>query len=259
MISPMEWLGISGVILLGAVVGSFLNVCIYRIPRGESLVFPASRCPQCGCGISWHDNVPIVGYFLLRGRCRHCRQPISGRYPLVEFLSAVLALTAYVKFGFSLALPVVFLFLAAVIVIVFIDIEHQIIPHEIVLPGIPVFLLASVFIMGVPWLDSFLGIMVGIGILYLIALYYEQLTGNEGMGGGDVNLMAMFGAFLGWQSLLFILMIASVTGAAVGIFLMIRRGESLKYAVPFGPFLSLGAVLYLFWGRDLMKSFLYLF
>ena len=259
MISPMEWLGISGVILLGAVVGSFLNVCIYRIPRGESLVFPASRCPQCGRGISWHDNVPIVGYFLLRGRCRHCRQPISGRYPLVEFLSAVLALAAYVKFGFSLALPAVFLFLAVVIVIVFIDIEHQIIPHEIVLPGIPVFLLAAVFIMGVPWLDSFLGIMVGIGILYLIALYYEQLTGNEGMGGGDVNLMAMFGAFLGWQSLLFILMIASVTGAAVGIFLMIRRGESLKYAVPFGPFLSLGAVLYLFWGRDLMKSFLYLF
>ncbi|MDI9570887.1 MAG: A24 family peptidase [Pseudomonadota bacterium] len=255
MISSMGWLGIGGAILLGAIVGSYLNVCIYRIPRGESLVFPASRCPRCGSDIPWHDNVPIIGYLLLKGRCRHCRQRISGRYPLVEALSAALASAAYLKFGLSPALPAVFLFLAALIVIVFIDIEHQIIPHEIVLPGIPVFLLAAVFTMGVSWRDSFLGIMVGIGVLYLIALYYEQITGNEGMGGGDVNLMAMFGAFLGWQSLPFILMIASVTGAAVGIFLMIRRGESLKYAVPFGPFLSLGAALYLFWGRDLAKYF----
>ena len=111
--------------------------------------------------------------------------------------------------------------------------------------------------MGLPFLDSFLGIMVGIGTLYLIAVYYEQLTGNEGMGGGDVNLMAMLGAFLGWQSLLFILMVAAVTGAVVGIVLMIRKDATMKYAVPFGPFLSLGAVLYLFWGRDLLKYFLY--
>ncbi|HOF05589.1 MAG TPA: prepilin peptidase [Syntrophales bacterium] len=253
----MDWVWTIGVMSLGAVVGSFLNVCIYRLPRGESIVFPSSRCPRCGRGITWYDNIPLISYVLLKRRCRHCREAISGRYPLVEAITAVMALAAYGKFGFTFAFPVVFLFLATLIVVTFIDIEHQIIPHEIVLPGIPVFLLTSVFVMGLPFLDSFLGIMVGIGTLYLIAVYYEQLTGNEGMGGGDVNLMAMLGAFLGWQSLLFILMVAAVTGAVVGIVLMIRKDATMKYAVPFGPFLSLGAVLYLFWGRDLLKYFLY--
>lgn len=253
----MEWIWAIGLTLLGAVVGSFLNVCIHRLPRGESLVFPASHCPRCGRGISWYDNIPVASYLFLRGRCRHCRESISGRYPAVEALMAAMALSAYLKFGVSLAYCAVFLFLAALIVIVFIDIEHQIIPHEIILPGIPVFLLAAVFFMDMPLLESLLGLVTGISFLYLIAVYYEAVTGNEGMGGGDVNLMGMLGAFLGWKSLLFILMVAAFTGAVVGIALMIRKDETLKYAVPFGPFLSLGAVLYLFWGRDFLRNIPY--
>ena len=242
--------------ILGAVVGSFLNVCIHRIPREESIVFPSSRCPHCRHAIAWYDNIPLFSYIFLRGRCRNCQEAISGRYFLIEALTAVMALFTYWKFGISLAFLAAFLFVATLIVITFIDIEHQIIPHEIVLPGIPLFLLAAVFIMGIPLFDAFLGIMIGIGSLYLIAVYYEQLTGTEGMGGGDVNLMGMLGAFLGWKSLLFVLMTGAFTGAAVGIIMMINKGKTMKYAVPFGPFLSLGAVVYLFWGRAIVKFFL---
>lgn len=242
--------------ILGAVVGSFLNVCIHRIPREESIVFPSSRCPHCRHAIAWYDNIPLFSYIFLRGRCRSCQEAISGRYFLIEALTAVMALFTYWKFGISLAFFAAFLFVATLIVITFIDIEHQIIPHEIVLPGIPLFLLAAVFIMGIPLFDAFLGIMIGIGSLYLIAVYYEQLTGTEGMGGGDVNLMGMLGAFLGWKSLLFVLMTGAFTGAAVGIIMMINKGKTMKYAVPFGPFLSLGAVVYLFWGRAIKNFFL---
>ncbi len=243
------------VFILGAVVGSFLNVCIYRLPREESLVSPASRCPRCRHAIAWYDNIPLFSYILLRGRCRSCGEPIGARYFLVEALTAVMALFTYGQFGITLACLAAFLFVATLIVITFIDIEHQIIPHEIILPGIPFFLLTAVFVMGVPFLDAFLGIMVGIGTLYLVAVYYEQLTGIEGMGGGDVNLMGMLGAFLGWKSLLFILMTGAFTGAVVGIVMMINKGKTMKYAVPFGPFLSLGAVIYLFWGRAIINLF----
>jgi len=243
------------VFILGAVVGSFLNVCIHRLPREESIVSPASRCPRCRHAIAWCDNIPFFSYILLRGRCRNCREPIGARYSLVEGLTAVMALLTYWKFGIAPASLAAFLFVATLIVITFIDIEHQIIPHEIILPGIPIFFLAAVFVMGVSLLDAFLGIMVGIGTLYLVAVYYEQVTGIEGMGGGDVNLMGMLGAFLGWKSLLFILMTGAFTGAAVGIVMMINKGKTMKYAVPFGPFLSLGAVVYLFWGRAIINLF----
>ena len=241
--------------ILGGVAGSFLNVCIHRLPREESIVSPSSRCPHCHHAIAWHDNIPLFSYIFLRGRCRSCQEAISGRYFLIEALTAIMALFTYWKFGISLAFLAAFLFVATLIVITFIDIEHQIIPHEVILPGIPFFLLAAVFIMGIPLFDAFLGIMIGIGSLYLIAVYYEQLTGTEGMGGGDVNLMGMLGAFLGWKSLLFILMTGAFTGAAVGIILMIGKGKTMKYAVPFGPFLSLGAVLYLFCGRAILNFF----
>jgi len=244
------------VFILGAVVGSFLNVCIHRLPREESIVYPSSRCPHCRQSIAWYDNIPLVSYIFLKGRCRSCKEAISGRYFLVEAVTAVMALLTYWKFGMSLAFLAAFLFVATLIVIAFIDIEHQIIPHEVILPGIPLSLLAAVFIMGIPLLDSFLGIMIGIGSLYLIAVYYEQITGTEGMGGGDVNLMGMLGAFLGWKSLLFVLMIAAFTGAAVGITMMMTKGKTMKYAMPFGPFLSLGAVVYLFWGKTIYNFFL---
>ncbi|MDQ5987245.1 MAG: Type 4 prepilin-like proteins leader peptide-processing enzyme [Syntrophus sp. SKADARSKE-3] len=239
------------IFVLGAIVGSFLNVCIHRIPEESSIVFPASHCPKCGKAIRWYDNIPLISYLVLRGRCRDCRERISIRYVVVEGLTAFAALFLYGQFGLGLPFLSAFVFVAALIIITFIDLAHQIIPHAITLPGIPVFLLAAIFIMGIRPVDAFVGMMTGIGCLYLIAVYYEALTGNEGMGGGDVNLLAMMGAFLGWQSLIFILLIAAFSGAAVGIAIMIARGKNLKYAVPFGPFLSLGAVVYLFFGERL--------
>jgi len=246
----MVWPDIA-VFILGAIVGSFLNVCIYRIPEERSIIFPASSCPQCGKPIRFYDNIPLLGYLILRGRCRDCRARIPLRYPLVEAITAVMALLLYWKFGFGLPCLVAFVFVCTLIVITFIDVAHQIIPHVITLPGIPVFFLAAVFVMRIPPVEAFVGMMTGIGCLYLIAVYYEALTGNEGMGGGDVNLLAMLGAFLGWQSLIFILLIGAFTGALVGITLMIIRGKDLKYAVPFGPFLSLGGLVYLFWSERL--------
>ena len=239
------------IFIVGAVVGSFLNVCIYRIPEGRSIVFPGSHCPACGVAIRWYDNVPFIGYLILRGRCRACREGISIRYPLVEALTAIFALLLYAKFGFGLPGLFAFLFVCSLIVITFIDLAHQIIPHAITLPAIPVCFLAAVFVMGIRPIDAFVGLMTGIGVLYLIAVYYEVITGQEGMGGGDVNLLGMLGAFLGWQSLLFILLIGALVGAVVGLIMMMFRGKNLKYAVPFGPFLSLGGVVYLFFGERL--------
>lgn len=240
------------IFILGAAVGSFLNVCISRIPEGISIVRPASRCPDCGSPIRFYDNVPLLSYLILKGRCRDCGVRIPFHYPLVEGMAALMALFLYWKFGLSLKCLAAFIFVCALIVITFIDLAHQIIPHVITLPGIPLFFLAAMFIMDVRPLDAFIGMMSGIGCLYLVAVYYEAITGNEGMGGGDVNLLAMLGAFLGWQSLLFIMLIAAVVGAIVGVILMIVRGKDLKYAVPFGPFLSLGALVYLFFGQWLL-------
>lgn len=238
--------------VVGAVVGSFLNVCIYRLPAGASIVTPGSHCLSCGQPIRWRDNIPIVSYFLLGGACRHCRAKLSPQYPAVEFLTAVIALLLFLQYGLSASLLSAFLFSAALIVISVIDLRHQIIPHSITLPGIPLFFLAGVFWMNVGPLDAFLGIMIGAGSLYFVAVYYEWLTGREGMGGGDINLLAMAGAFLGWKALIHIVLVASLTGAVVGIGAMIRQGKTSQYAVPFGPFLSIGAVSYLFFGDYLL-------
>ena len=237
--------------VLGAVVGSFLNVIIHRLPEEKSIVFPASHCPKCQHAIRFYDNIPLISYLFLKGRCRDCGGSISGRYPLVEALTAILSLLIYWKFGPSLQYLCVFLFTCSLVVITFIDLDHQIIPDVISLPGIPVFFLAAVFVMKLRFLDAFLGFLIGGGVLYVVALVYELITKREGMGGGDIKLLAMIGAFLGWQSLLFVLLISSFAGAAVGLVIMIAKGRDMKYAVPFGPFLSLGAVAYLFFGAYL--------
>ena len=234
--------------VLGAVVGSFLNVIILRLPEEKSIVFPASHCPKCQHAIRFYDNIPLISYLFLKGRCRDCGGSISGRYPLVEGLTAILSLLIYWKFGPSLQYLCVFLFTCSLVVITFIDLDHQIIPDVISLPGIPVFFLAAVFVMNLRFLDAFLGFLIGGGVLYSVAFVYELITKREGMGGGDIKLLAMIGAFLGWQSLLFVLLISSFAGAAVGIVIMIAKGRDMKYAVPFVPFLSLGAVAYLFFG-----------
>ncbi len=240
----------------GAVIGSFLNVLICRIPRGESVVSPSSHCPKCMGGIRFYDNIPIVSYLLLGGRCRDCQEKISLRYPVVEAVTALMALLLFWKFGFSLKYLCSFIFTSVLIVITFIDLDYQIIPDVISLPGIPLFFLLSVFFMDIPWLEALLGILIGGGCLFAIAYIYEIVTKREGMGGGDIKLLAMLGAFLGWKSLLFILFVSSLLGAAVGISVMVARGKDMKYAVPFGPFLSVAAVLYLFLDMDIM-DFLY--
>jgi len=240
-------------VILGAVVGSFLNVCIYRIPSEGSIVFPGSHCPTCGHPIRIFDNIPIISYLILRGRCRHCNERISPIYPSIELLTAVTSVFLFRRYGLSPDYLFAFLLTCALIVITFVDLRHQIIPDVITLPGIPLFALAAIFFMDVTIRDSLVGILVGGGSLYLVALGYKLLTKREGMGGGDIKLLAMLGGFLGWQSLWFIIMAASLTGAVVGISLMISKGKDTKYAVPFGPFLSIAAVAYLFWGNTFMR------
>jgi leader peptidase (prepilin peptidase)/N-methyltransferase len=237
--------------VVGAAVGSFLNVIILRLPEEKSIVFPASHCPECRHPIRLYDNIPLISYLFLKGRCRDCGGSISLRYPLVEGLTAILSLLIYWKFGPSMQYLCVFVFTCSLIVITFIDLDHQIIPDVISLPGIPIFFLAAVFVMNLRFFDAFLGFLIGGGVLYGVAFVYELITKREGMGGGDIKLLAMIGAFLGWQSLLFVLLISSFAGAAVGIALMIIKGQDMKYAVPFGPFLSLGAIAYLFFGAYL--------
>jgi leader peptidase (prepilin peptidase) / N-methyltransferase len=249
MFSTLGWAVLFS--LVGAAVGSFLNVCICRIPAGFSIVSPSSRCPHCGHPIRIYDNIPVISYLVLGGKCRDCRGWISPRYPLVEILTAALAGLLFLKYGLTPAFPAVFVFTCTLIVIAFIDLDQQIIPHLLTLPGIPVFAVLAVLFMGLQIVDAFLGIMIGAGSLYFVAVYYEALTGREGMGGGDINLLAMLGAFLGWKALLFVLLCSSLLGTVVGLAVMFRRGGDLRYAVPFGPFLCAAAVADLFVGERL--------
>jgi len=240
--------------IFGAAIGSFLNVCIFRLPAETSIIKPGSRCPKCLHPLRFYDNIPLMSYILLRGKCRDCGAKISWRYPLVELITALLALLLFMKFGLTLNLLIFFIFTAVLIVITFIDLDHQIIPDVITLPGIPLFFLAAVFLVKeVTWRDALLGLLIGGGMLFVIALVYELITKREGMGGGDIKLLAMIGGFLGWKSLMFILLFSSFSGAIIGITAMIINKQDMKYAVPFGPFLSAAAVAYLFWGDAFMR------
>jgi len=242
--------------ILGAVVGSFLNVCICRLPRDESVVSPPSHCPGCGYLIRWYDNIPLLSYLMLRGRCRGCGERISPRYPLVELLNALLSLALYLRFGPTLAFCVLFVLCSALVAITFIDLEHQIIPDEISLSGIVLGFVASFFLAGHGWLNSLLGILLGGGSLLLVAYGYQLLTGKEGMGGGDIKLLAMMGAFLGWRSIPFIIFVSSLAGSLIGISLMLIQKKDSKLAIPFGPYLALGALLYVFYGPRLIRWYL---
>lgn len=256
-------LGPTGIIaiaaaLFGAVVGSFLNVVIHRLPRGESIVFPPSRCPRCGARIRAKDNVPLLGYLLLGGRCRDCSEPIGPRYPLVEGLMAALTAGLWLRYGFSASLGVYFVFLAGLVAVTFIDIDHKIIPDSLSLGGMVVGFLGSL-LTPVGWADSLLGILLGLGVLLAVALGYYAVTRREGMGLGDVKLLAAIGAFLGWQAVLFTVFVSSVVGSVTGLTLMKARGGSLHLEVPFGPFLALGACLYVFAGPQLIDWYFHAF
>lgn len=244
--------------LLGAVTGSFLNVCIYRLPLEQSIVSPGSRCMSCGAGVRWFDNIPILSWLLLRGCCRACGVSFSVRYPLIELLTAVLTLLLFLRFGATRSFMVYFLLVAALIVVTFIDLDHQIIPDEISLPGIGIGVLASFFLPQPGWLSSVSGAVVGWGSLALVFYGYLWLTGREGMGGGDAKLLAMLGAFLGLVAVPFIIFVSSLLGSVIGLALMALQGKDRHLAIPFGPYLALGAILYLFYGPQLINWYLHL-
>jgi len=240
----------------GAVTGSFLNVCICRMPCDESVILPPSNCPHCAYRIRWYDNIPLLSYLALRGKCRSCGAVISLQYPLVEFINALLTLALFIRFGTSLTFLALFIFCSALVVITFIDIEHQIIPDEISLPGIVLGFVFSFFLPWQGWLNSLIGILLGGGSLLLVAWLYQRLTGKEGMGGGDIKLLAMMGAFLGWKAVPFIIFVGSMVGSVVGISMMLLQKKDSKLAIPFGPYLAFGAVLYIFCGRQIIQWYL---
>jgi len=242
--------------VFGAVIGSFLNVCICRMPRDESIVSPPSHCPHCSYRIRWYDNIPLLSYLVLRGKCRGCGAHISLQYPLVELINGLLTLALFYRFGPSLTFLSLFLFCSGLVTITFIDIEHQIIPDEISLSGIVIGFAFSFFLPWQGWLNSLSGILLGGGCLLLVAYGYHWLTGREGMGGGDIKLLAMMGAFLGWKAVPFIVFSASLVGSVVGVSLILFQKRDGKLAIPFGPYLAAGAVLYIFYGRQIIQWYL---
>ena len=251
---PLAFVAIA-LALFGLTIGSFLNVCIYRIPLGQSIVHPASRCMRCGQALRWYHNVPVVSWLLLRGRCAFCGDPVSARYPAVELLTGVVfALHAFV-FEPGPLLLVRLAFAAVLIVLAFIDIDHRILPDSMTLGGIPLGVLASVWLPP-GWRDSLIGVALGGGILWLIAEAYYRWRHVEGMGMGDVKMLAMIGAVLGWRAVIVTLVLSSCSGALVGALMMGRTSEGARYALPFGTFLSAGALAASLVGEPLVAWYL---
>lgn len=245
------------IFIFGMCIGSFINVCIYRLPASKSIIDPLrSICPNCGNIIRFYDNIPVLSYFWLKGRCRNCDKPISFRYPLVELIGGAFALCTFLKFGLTLEAVVYFAFIATLVLITFIDIDHQIIPDLITIPGIPVGFLASFAIPSITYKESLLGLLAGGGSLLLVGWIYYLIKKAEGMGGGDIKLMAMIGVIVGWKGIIFTIFFSSLIGTLFGIIIMLRTKMGMKIAVPFGPFLSIGAITYIFFGSGLISWYL---
>lgn len=258
------------VFLFGACIGSFLNVCIYRIPLDESIVMPRSHCPHCDRLIAWYDNIPILSWFVLGARCRHCRKPISPRYVLVETLVAFLFTMVWLQYGLSIYTPVYWIVIAGLVVATFVDFEHYIIPDRISLGGIALGLLLS-FIL--PELHSFntlfsqtshwqglaqsaIGVASGAGTLWLVAIIGRMIFKKDAMGLGDVKLLGAIGAFLGWRAVVFTIVISSFVGSIVGITLIIFGGREWQSKIPYGPYIALAAILWIFFGPDLWNAYI---
>jgi leader peptidase (prepilin peptidase)/N-methyltransferase len=244
------------VFILGAAIGSFLNVCIVRLPQGKSLVRPGSHCPRCGKTIRLYDNIPLVSYLILRGRCRDCKGPISPRYFLVETVTALFSLAIVRNFGLTLEAAIYFVLFCVLLVIIFIDLDTFTIPDIITLPGIAAGLGASFLLPRMGILRSAVGLVAGGGILFVVAIGYRLLRKREGIGGGDIKLLAMIGAFLGLPGVIFTLFTSSLVGAFAGFLLMARQKSGGATMIPYGPFLSLGAMGYVFWGPSLIQWYL---
>lgn len=252
------------VFAFGAIIGSFLNVCIYRIPIGKSIVTPPSSCPSCGNPVKPYDNIPVISWLLLGGKCRSCKAGISPRYPLVEALNGALWCAVFLRFEPDWTSAAIYaVLLSALVVITFIDLDHQIIPDSISIPGIPLgIILGSLFLsdpfmrgqlMGqsLGWISSAGGAALGFGLYYVIAV-----ASRGGMGGGDIKLMAMLGGFLGWKGVLLTTFVGSLAGSVVGLGLVVFSGAGRKTKVPFGPFLALGGAVSIFYGQELLNWYL---
>jgi leader peptidase (prepilin peptidase)/N-methyltransferase len=238
-------------LLFGLVLGSFLNVVIARVPEGKSVWAPRSACPACGAPIAWYDNIPILSFFALRGRCRGCRAPIPWRYPIVEAVTGAAFALAYLIFGPTVDGAAASLLLAALVAITAIDLRHQIIPDVITLPGIVAGFALSLASGRLVWLESLIGIAVGGGIFLVIIL-----VSGGGMGGGDMKLGAMLGAFLGWKLGLLALLMGVLAGGSAAICLLALGRKGRKEAIPFGPFLALGGAISLLWGDQVLAWYL---
>ncbi len=244
--------------LLGLAVGSFLNVCIYRLPLGKSLAYPPSACPSCLRPLRWFENVPVAAWLALGGRCRTCRTRISPVYPLVEAFTGAMFVWGWWQYGPSWLLASHLLFGCALVVLFFIDLEHRILPNVITLPGIAIGFLFSL-INPPGWASSLVGILLGGLIPYLIAELYFRLRGDEGLGMGDVKMLAMIGAFLGWRLMFLTLVLASFLGSVVGLGLIALRRGDMKSSLPFGTFLTIAAFIALVVGNDLIAWYLRFF
>ena len=244
--------------LAGLIVGSFLNVCIYRLPRRESLNWPASHCTSCNRALSWYENVPVVSWVVLRRRCRACGAPISLMYPIVEVTTALVFAGGMLVYGLTPLMVVRVAFACALIVLFAIDLEHRILPNVITLPGIVIGFAASLFLPP-GWRSSLIGIRAGGGVLFALAEAYYRARGREGLGMGDVKMLAMIGAFLGWPHMLLSLIIASFTGSAVGVGVIVSRRGGMQAALPFGTFLALGAIVAAVAGDAILAWYLSLY
>lgn len=247
-------------VLFGLVVGSFLNVVICRLPLGQSVVTPRSYCPHCGHFIRWYDNIPIASFVCLGGQCRFCKKGISWQYPLVELVTALLSFLVSMKFGNLLSYFLYFPFLVCpLIALSFIDLKHRTIPDLLSLPGIGAGLLVALVHRGIHWevfFQSLAGIAAGGGSLLLVGWAYEKIRKQEGLGMGDVKLAAMLGAFFGWKGIFLILMLSSLLGSLAGLALILFLKKGLRFAIPYGPFLSAGGLLTLFFGNEWLTLYL---
>jgi len=228
-------------LMFGLAVGSFLNVCIYRLPRRESLNWPGSHCTTCSRALAWYENLPLVSWLALRGRCRTCRAAISPMYPAVEAITGAVFVAGYFIYGWTPLLAVRLMFASAMIVLFAIDLRHHILPNVITLPGIVIGFALS-FVLPPGWLASLIGLTAGGGILFAIGEAYYRVRGIEGLGMGDVKMLAMIGAFLGWKLMLVTLVLASFSGSLVGVGLMLTGRGGMTFALPFGTFLAVGAL-----------------
>jgi leader peptidase (prepilin peptidase)/N-methyltransferase len=239
----------------GAILGSFLNVVIHRLPLGASIVWPSSACPHCKRELSWYENIPVASYLVLRARCRTCKAPISVRYPFVEALTCAMFVGAWWYYGPGPLLASRLVLGCALIVLFAIDLEHQLLPNAITLPGIVVGFAFSL-ITEPGWMASLIGLLAGGGVLYLVAVAYYRIRHEEGLGMGDPKMLAMIGAFLGWKLMLLTLLAASLTGSVVGLALIVVGRGTMKYALPFGCFLAVGALLSAAGGQPILDWYM---